>query len=199
MKQLTVAILMMVSTVTFAQALEPKDTSGKLMAVDNGLASKDACITNTLTCNSTVEGTLTADDCALGDGTVYDEWQFNGGAGQVVDFSLTSADFDTFLFLLDPILAIFAVDDDSGPGTNSRITTTLDETGTWSIWANNFFPATGDAGDYTLSLECTPLSPIEIPTLSAVGIATLTLLLAAAVVILLRRSRAGASSATRGH
>lgn len=116
-----------------------------------------ACVTMDIECNSTVTGTLTADDCDLGDGTVFDEWQFEGTDGDTVTIDMTSVAYDTFLFLLDPSLSIATVDDDGGDGSNSRIVYTLDSTGIWSIWANNFFA--GPIGDYALTLVCEGVEP----------------------------------------
>ena len=120
-----------------------------------------ACVINDMTCNSTVMGMLTADDCDLGDGIVFDFWEFVGIVGSMVTIDLTSNQFDTFLFLLDPITEVVAFDDDSGTGTNSRIVHLLDATGTWTIGSNNF--ALGDLGNYTLTLNCSGVGPSNPP------------------------------------
>ena len=53
---------------------------------------------------------------------------------------------------------VVATDDDGGPGTNSRIVFTLDQTSTdWAIGANSFGP--GQTGPYTLSLQCSGNPP----------------------------------------
>ncbi len=128
-----------------------------------------ACVPENLECNSMVTGTLTPDDCALGDGTVYDEWQFAGTGGDEVTIDFTSEVFDTFLFLVDPTGGVAAVDDDSGEGANSRISFRLDSTGTWSILANNY-TAADPLGDYSLSLSCEgdepPASELIVPGFS---------------------------------
>ncbi len=111
-----------------------------------------ACVTEDLECNSTVNGELTADDCPLGDGAFYDQWQFAGDVETAVTIDLASGDFDTFLSLLDPSGEVVAADNDGGPGANSRITSVLDSTGTWSIKATNLVPK--ELGEYTLTLAC---------------------------------------------
>ena len=68
-----------------------------------------------------------------------------------------TADYDTFLFLFDPSLALATIGGEEGPPNESRIVTTLDETGTWSLWANNYSAVSGSPGDYTLSLTCPQL------------------------------------------
>ncbi len=116
-----------------------------------------ACVPMPLACNSTVTGTLSADDCPLGAGIFYDQWQFAGNVGTNVIIDLMSDDFDTYLSLLNPVSAIAATGDDGGAGTDSFIAHTLDSTGTWSIQANNSDP--GSLGDYTLTLACEGVEP----------------------------------------
>ena len=48
-----------------------------------------------------VNGTLTAGDCDLGDGTRFDEWTFSATAGQTISISMTSTQFDTYLLLIN--------------------------------------------------------------------------------------------------
>jgi hypothetical protein len=105
-----------------------------------------------LTCGSTTNDELTtAGSCVLPDGSYADFYSFDGTAGQQVTISM-SASYDTFLYLLDPNDSTAAFDDNSGGGTNSRITFTLTSTGTWFIAANAFTPAV--VGAYTLVLNC---------------------------------------------
>src|SRR5688572_25699240 len=70
----------------------------------------------------TVNGSLTAGDCQLSDGSRFDEWTFSATAGQTLSISMTGT-FDTYLLLLDPNNTTIAEDDDGGDGTNSRIPT----------------------------------------------------------------------------
>ena len=130
---------------------ELSEAKGGIESPNLNLSPK-ACVIDTLACNSTLTGNLTANDCPLGDGTVFDQWTFAGTAGATVTIDIMSDDFDPFLFLLDPTSAIVGIDDDRGPGYDSRIVRTLDSTGTWSIAANNFSP--GLLGEYTSTLAC---------------------------------------------
>src|SRR5688572_21361932 len=103
----------------------------------------------------TVNGSLTAGDCQLSDGSRFDEWTFSATAGQTLSISMTSAQFDTYLLLLDPSNNTVGEDDDGGDGTNSRIPTnsgnlTVNATGTYAILANGFSPT--DLGSYSLTL-----------------------------------------------
>lgn len=107
----------------------------------------------------TVNGNLTTNDCPLGDGTFYDTYTFTGTAGQRIAVSMTSSEFDTFLFLRAPDGSLISANDDGGGGTNSRIPPgsnnflTLPVTGTYSIWANALSPDdTTGAYSVTVSL-----------------------------------------------
>ncbi|MFB6142300.1 MAG: PPC domain-containing protein [Halorientalis sp.] len=76
---------------------------------------------------------------------------FSGNAGDAVTISMRSETVDTFLLLSGPDGTTVAENDDGGSGLNSEITTTLPESGTYTIWAGSY---SGDAtGPYTLSLE----------------------------------------------
>ena len=106
-----------------------------------------------ITPGQTINGTLSNSDCALGDGSFFDEYTFTATAGQQL-FVTMSATFDTYLFLLDPSNND-TQDDDGGGGTNSRIPTgsgfyTAPATGTYAILANSFDP--GVTGNYAVTL-----------------------------------------------
>jgi hypothetical protein len=114
----------------------------------------------------TLNGALAAGDCTLPlDGSFYDEYTFNGVAGQQIAVSMSSANFDTYLYLLQPGETTTSnasiQNDDGGGGTNSRIPAgsgfiTLPATGTYSILANSF--STGETGSYALTLSA-PAQP----------------------------------------
>jgi hypothetical protein len=109
------------------------------------------CFLDTIALNSSVNGVLDEHDCLNdNDGTYLDFYAFDGLAGDVVTVTLRSSELDTYLFLLDPNDNADAVDDDSGGGTDSMLTHTLDESGEWVIGVNGFFPE--DLGAYTLTL-----------------------------------------------
>jgi hypothetical protein len=116
------------------------------------------CVIHSITCGQTVTANLSTADCELDDGSFVDFYLFFGQAGRTVTINLGSTAFDTFLALLDPVQQVVAVDDDSGPGTDSRIVFTLDQTSSeWAIAANSVFPA--ETGPYTLSLQCSGTPP----------------------------------------
>jgi hypothetical protein len=108
----------------------------------------------------TINGTLAGTDCGLGDGSFYDEYTFSATAGQQLSVSMSSAAFDTYLFLLKPSETFPSQttlqNDDVNPNvdTNSRIPVsgfvTVPETGTYSILTNSF--DAGQTGAYSVTL-----------------------------------------------
>ncbi|MEO1400612.1 MAG: trypsin-like peptidase domain-containing protein [Cyanobacteria bacterium J06635_1] len=84
-------------------------------------------------------GRLEQGDPQLRDGSFYDEYAFEGQAGQQVVISLTSSDFDTYLFLADEAGNQIAENDDvSGSSTNSEIVVTLPRQGLYRVVANAY-------------------------------------------------------------
>lgn len=116
----------------------------------------------------TVAGTLANGDCVSPttkpgqnqpDGSLADEYTFNGTAGQQISISMTSTAFDTYLFLLRPDGTVLNTNDDVDPDgrppdTNSRIPVTgfitLPASGVYSILASSFAPE--GRGAYSLNL-----------------------------------------------
>jgi len=116
-----------------------------------------ACVTAGTSCNTTVSGELTADDCPYGDGSFYDAWTFQGTAGQTVQITM-QASFDTYIELYDSRGFMLESNDDyPGGGTNSRITITLAEAGQYTIWANSL--QANITGPYALQLVCVQAGP----------------------------------------
>jgi hypothetical protein len=107
-----------------------------------------------ISCGSTTNDALTTTgSCQLQDLSYIDFYFFSGTAGQTVTITMSSATFDTYLFLLKPDGTTVAdQDDDSGGGTNARIVFTLDVSGDWFIGANALEPSV--TGSYTLVLTC---------------------------------------------
>ncbi|HEY0083089.1 MAG TPA: carboxypeptidase regulatory-like domain-containing protein, partial [Pyrinomonadaceae bacterium] len=120
-------------------------------------ARSTACAQNQpITFGQTVSGTLANGDCqnpVENDGSLVDEYIFNGTAGQQVTITMQSSAFDTVLYLLGPDGSQLAFNDDidrngTPPNRNSRIVITLPESGVFSILANSFAPE--ERGAYTL-------------------------------------------------
>lgn len=95
-------------------------------------------------------GALTNTDCQLADGSYADFYFFEGLAGEQIQIDMASADFDSYLAVSNESGTWTLEDDDGGGGTNSRITATLPESGTFIILANSFDPNV--FGAYSLRL-----------------------------------------------
>jgi hypothetical protein len=102
--------------------------------------------------NQTLNGRLETGDRMMTDSTWADLWQFQGTAGQMVTIELRSAEFDTYLQLLDANNNRLAEDDDSLGDLDSRIIFRLPSTGTFQVVVNNIGD-TRRAGSYTLTLR----------------------------------------------
>ncbi|HYO13667.1 MAG TPA: fibronectin type III domain-containing protein [Thermoanaerobaculia bacterium] len=128
--------------------------AGRAADATSSITAKDlpSCNHSTISCGQTVTGGLATDDCRLDDGSYIDFWKFQGTAGQDVTVTLRSTSFDTYLFLLDPSPEVAVEDDDSGGGSDSQLSYTLDENGEWSIGANSLLPS--QIGSYTVTLSC---------------------------------------------
>jgi hypothetical protein len=125
--------------------------------------------TQTINLGQTITGTLETGDCVnpiakagdtQPDGSLADEYTFNGVAGQQISITLSSTSFDPYLFLLRPNGAVIDENDDIDPesrppNTNSRVPLSgfiiLPSSGTYSILASAF--AAEGRGSYTLTLS----------------------------------------------
>ncbi len=132
--------------------LSPQDLKGLSPNEINAISSPQGPCDTALAINfgQTVNGQLSNTDCLLSDGSYTDLYAFNGTQGQEVTVAMNSAAFDAFLGLVNQD-TFEASDDNSGGGSNARITATLPTTGIYIIFANSFDPA--GFGDYTLSLN----------------------------------------------
>lgn len=101
---------------------------------------------------NTVTGRLTANSTMLTDGSSFDAYTFEGQAGQTVEISMESTDFDAFLAL--GILgsdSVIARDDDGGNDSDSFIVARLPRTGRYVILANSY--GRDATGEYTLGIR----------------------------------------------
>jgi hypothetical protein len=98
------------------------------------------------------QGTLADGDSVLAsDGSLYDEYTFEGTTGQQVTISLVSSDFDTYLILLGPDGTVIDQNDDiSSSNFNSELTVTLPVAGTYTVIANSY--DNSGRGRYTLTV-----------------------------------------------
>ncbi|MDX2213836.1 MAG: COP23 domain-containing protein [Oculatellaceae cyanobacterium bins.114] len=84
-------------------------------------------------------GALTRNDPILNDGSSYDEYYFQGSAGQSVVINLSSSDFDTYLLLYTQNGQNIGENDDiNGSNTNSQMVITLPYTGRYRVIVNSY-------------------------------------------------------------
>ena len=98
------------------------------------------------------KGTLSDGDLVLpSDESVYDEYTFEGSAGQVITVTLESPDFDTYLAVFSPTDELLGEHDDiNKKNTNSQHTITLEITGKYRVIVNSY-DKTG-RGEYNLQV-----------------------------------------------
>ena len=99
----------------------------------------------------TMGGQLAPTDPKLSDGSVYQAWTYVGRAGETITVDVMSSDFDAYAIIQDGNCTKLAADDDSGGGTNARITYTLPYSGAYRIIANTY--RQGSYGSFTLSVR----------------------------------------------
>ncbi|MEM9769830.1 MAG: trypsin-like peptidase domain-containing protein, partial [Cyanobacteria bacterium P01_D01_bin.71] len=97
-------------------------------------------------------GLLARGDSVAPDGTLYDEYPFDGEPGTPVTITLESSEFDTYLAVVDSGGNLIAENDDvSSRSTNSEVSFTVPNTGPFLIIVNGY--STSDQGQYTLTIR----------------------------------------------
>jgi subtilisin-like proprotein convertase family protein len=118
------------------------------------------CPSTSISMGQTLNGSLSSADCIFPDtNRLVDVYSFSGVAGQGIAASMDSSAFDTYLYLANSANQVIAEDNNSGPGTNSRIPGTsgfftLPVTGSYFLWASS--TSSNSTGSYSVSLsQCT--------------------------------------------
>lgn len=130
----------------------------------------ERCRVLTSTSNGVIAGSLLTSDCNVWSSasTHYATFvNLQATAGQQVDLTLTSSNYDTFMYLFAPDGTLVTSDDDSGGGTNSRITVRVGATGTYTLVASSYFA--GATGNFQLSVNTSNV-------LAGLGFSNLTML-----------------------
>ena len=108
----------------------------------------------TVRAGQTVSGRLDASDFVRdSDNTYYDDWFYEGRAGERITVTQRSSDFDSWLLIGRVVNGEFQLDefnDDDGGGNDARIEMTLPTTGRYVIRVN--VVGRGRTGAYTLQL-----------------------------------------------
>lgn len=97
-------------------------------------------------------GELLSGDAILDDGSLYDQYTFNGDSGQYVTISLESDEFDPYLILLDPDGQRISENDDiNRANRNSRLVVNLPSSGLYTAVANSY--ESGNSGEYDIKVQ----------------------------------------------
>ncbi|MEW5928303.1 MAG: hypothetical protein AB1941_12610 [Gemmatimonadota bacterium] len=94
-----------------------------------------------------LSGKLEDGDPTTSDGTAYDDWTYQGQAGERLTVTLRSGTLDTYLRFGRMVNGEFRqieADDDGAGGTDSRLDVVLRTAGTYVIRANTLFAGFGD-------------------------------------------------------
>ena len=98
------------------------------------------------------QGRLGPGNPTLQDGSYFQEFNFQGRAGQRIRLRLASDSFDTYLLLLDQASNTLAENDDaSSRTTNSELTVTLPRDGQYSVIVNAYNQ--GEQGEFLLVVD----------------------------------------------
>ena len=99
----------------------------------------------------TVNGQLTNNDDLYFDTTYYQRYRFSATPGRDVTIDLSSTDFDAMLLLFG--LDTIVVNDDGGPGCDSRIVLSPVTSGPYTIFVNTTKTPVRQTGRYALSIS----------------------------------------------
>ncbi|MCL4252239.1 MAG: pre-peptidase C-terminal domain-containing protein [Anaerolineae bacterium] len=100
------------------------------------------------------------------------QYRFSANSGDTVEITLSSADFDSYLFLYDSAGVVLAQDDDGAGDRNARIVYTIPANGEYVIGADSFGNVVGinpafGAFTLTLNLQGTGIvPPVETPVVT---------------------------------
>jgi hypothetical protein len=138
-----------------------ESTGAFTLSVEQGVPAGPV-VNHAISMGQTVTGSLSDRSPQEGDGTFYEQYTFRGRAGQTVQVTMRSKDFDSYLNIGSLAGAEYAsakTDDDGAGGNDSRLVYTLPADGDYAIHANSVSRATGG---YTLTLEPgTPPPPVR--------------------------------------
>ena len=102
----------------------------------------------------TITGSIQADGPTAPEyGGLADPVTFEGESGDVVSVTMVSEAFDTYLVLQAPDGSVVAQNDDRASDFNSEISTTLSQSGTYTVWCSSWNESA--TGVYELTLERT--------------------------------------------
>lgn len=121
-----------------------------------GGSSPSTCNARLLGCGETLSGNLNEASCTAGpQGPNYyaERLSFTGAAGETFWLD-ANWDFDGYLMLKNSLGKVIAENDNYTSPANSHIEYTLQENGTYTVWATSYQPEA--MGAYDVTLDCDP-------------------------------------------
>lgn len=130
-------------TETSPPATDPQASTGSTTIDITDLTSSKARNTNL--------GVLEEGDDSLDAGELVDYYSVDMNQGQEAILTLVSADFNTYLGIMNPAGEVFETDEVADDPNRSRLTITAQESGTWYVFVTSVAP--GEKGNYLLSIK----------------------------------------------
>ncbi len=113
-----------------------------------------------LSLGDAVTGRLDHSSATVLENQPVEAWTLAGAAGEAVTVTMSSTDFDSYLFAYGPGMERVETDDDGAGDLNARLTLRFRESGTFIIGASAL--SSGSAGSYALEMVRTP-GPLDLP------------------------------------
>jgi hypothetical protein len=137
--------------VVVADEFEPQ-TGNYSLSLSTASSDITGCAEVFVVSNVTLDETLSTNDCDAGSGSFGDDMIVFLREGEQLDVTMTSTAFDAKLFLFGEIASndFFVSDDNSGGGTNARLTFTAPVTDFFELRPTSAL--SGKTGAYTLSI-----------------------------------------------
>jgi hypothetical protein len=127
-------------------------TVAQARPVSTGGGSQTSSGTVTIRMGETVNGALTSADSIFPDTTYFKVYWFSPPPGREVTIDLASDEFDPMIIIGGGDLSAPIVNDDGGPGCNSRVVRAFPSRGPYRIRVNTTTEPHLQTGRYTLSL-----------------------------------------------
>jgi Putative metallopeptidase len=128
-------------------ATEPTGTQG---STEDPQVNVDVTDLSTTKARNSNIGVLESGDDTLDDGSYVDYYSVDLEAGQEVSFNLVSADFNTYLGVMNPGGEVLELDEQQDE-SRSKITLNVEEAGTWFVFVTSI--NAGEEGNYLLSIK----------------------------------------------
>ena len=115
----------------------------------------------------TTTGRLDFNSATILDGRPLAAWEVQGEAGEGVTITMSSSEFDSYLYAYGPGMSGIQTDDDSGGDVNAQVTLRFTQSGRYVIGASAL--GSGSTGNYTLAVT-EAVGPGDLPALGTVDV-----------------------------